>query len=150
MAARQERHCAVEVDRVAALDRIEDDAGNLLVVGEGLLELAPAFFAARLVARKNCFAERVLDAVEEDFDFVADLDVGGAAMTREFAERHAAFGLQTDVDDGNIFFDADDFAFNNDTFLQVVLGERLFEHRGEIFAARILRSGSSGFSHSFS
>src|SRR6202165_4900254 len=48
--ARQEGYRAVEIDGEAALDLIEDDAVHLLVVVERLLELAPAFLAARLVA----------------------------------------------------------------------------------------------------
>ena len=50
LAARQEGHGAVEIDGEAALDLVEDDAGDLLVVLEALLELAPAFLAPRLVA----------------------------------------------------------------------------------------------------
>src|SRR6185437_4388763 len=48
--ARQECYCAVEIDGEAALDLIEDDAGNFLVALERLLELAPAFLAPRLVS----------------------------------------------------------------------------------------------------
>ena len=51
LGARQERHGAVEIDREAALDLVEDDAGDLLVAFEGLFQLAPALLAARLVAR---------------------------------------------------------------------------------------------------
>src|SRR5664280_380852 len=47
---RQEGHGAVEIDGEAALDLVEDDAGNLLVVLECGLQLAPAFLAPRLVA----------------------------------------------------------------------------------------------------
>ena len=72
--ARQERHGAVEIDREAALDLIEDDAVDLFAGLEGLLELDPALFAARLVARDDGFAERVLDALQIDFDDVADLE----------------------------------------------------------------------------
>src|ERR1700691_900340 len=54
--ARQEGHGTVEIDGEAALDLIEDDAVHLLVVVEGLLELAPAFLAARLVARQHGLA----------------------------------------------------------------------------------------------
>ncbi len=50
LAARQEGHRAVEVDREAAFDLVEDDAGDLLVAVERLLQLAPAFLAPRLVA----------------------------------------------------------------------------------------------------
>ena len=76
LAARQERHGAVEIDREAALDLVEDDAFDLLLALERLLELDPALFAARLVARDDGFAERVLDALEIDLDLVADLRCG--------------------------------------------------------------------------
>ena len=80
--ARQERHRAVEIDREAALDLVEDDARDLLVALERLLELAPALLAARLVARQHRLAERVLDALEIDLDGVADLDLVAAAGAR--------------------------------------------------------------------
>src|SRR5262249_48535326 len=47
--ARQERDRAVEIDGEAALDLARDDARHLLVALEGLLELAPALLATRLV-----------------------------------------------------------------------------------------------------
>ena len=80
LAARQEGHGAVEIDGEAALDLVEDHAFDLFVVLEGLLELDPAFLAARLVARDDRFAERVLDPLQIDFDLVADLRGGVAAM----------------------------------------------------------------------
>ena len=107
LAARQERHRTVEVDREAALDLIEDDAGDFLVGLERLFELAPAFLAARLVARQHGLAERVLDALKVDLDGIADLDLVAAARALEFAERDAAFRLQSDVDDSDVLFDAD-------------------------------------------
>src|SRR5262249_59348898 len=55
LAARQERHRAIEIDREAALDLVEDDALDLLVALERLLELAPALLAARLVAPPHAF-----------------------------------------------------------------------------------------------
>src|SRR5882757_6551586 len=79
LAARQERNGAVEINGEAALDLIEDDAVHLLVTVEGLLELAPAFLAARLVARENRFAEGVFDALQINLDLVADLDLAAAA-----------------------------------------------------------------------
>ena len=91
--ARQERHRAVEIDGEAALDLIEDDAGDLLVVLEGLLELAPALLAPRLVARQHRLAERVLDALQIDFDGVADLDFVAAA--RALRIRGARRGLRS-------------------------------------------------------
>src|SRR5205085_3974261 len=94
--ARQEGDSAIEVDGEAALDLVEDDAVDLLVVLERLLQLAPALFAARLVARQHGFAEGIFDAVEEHLDFVTDLEIAFAAGPGEFAQRHAAFGLQAD------------------------------------------------------
>src|SRR6202171_4557374 len=146
--ARQEGNRAVEVDGEAALDLVEDDAVNLLVVFEGPLELAPAFLAARLVARQHGFAERILDAVEEHLDHVPDLEFAFAAGPGEFAQRHTAFGLQADVDDGHILLDRNNDALDDGAFLQVAAGEALVEHRGKIVAGRII--GSSSRSHLFS
>src|SRR5207247_1239447 len=84
LGARQERDRAVEIDREAALDLIEDDAGDLLVALERLLELAPALLAARLVAREHRLAQRVLDALEINLDLVADLDLAAAPGPGEF------------------------------------------------------------------
>src|SRR6266508_266460 len=132
--ARQERHRAVEVDREPAFDLIKDDALNLFVALERLLQLAPAFLAPRLVARQHRLAERVLDALQIDFDGIPDFQFGLAAGTREFANRHAAFGLQTDIDDGEILLDPDDGSLDDGTFLQIAMIEGFFEQFGEIFA----------------
>ena len=139
---RQEGHGAVEIDGEAALDLVKDDAGDLLVGLERLLQLAPTLLAPRLVARQHRLTERVLDALQVDLDLVTDLDFGLAAGRREFAERDAPFGLQPDVDDGKVLFDADDLALDDGTFLQVSALEGLVEHGGEIFTRRGL--GCSG------
>ena len=146
--ARQEGNGTVEVDGEAALDLVEDDAVNLLVVVEGLLELAPAFLAARLVARQHGFAECVFDPVEEHLDFVTDLQVALTARAGEFAQRHAAFGLQADVDDGHVLFNCNYLALDDGAFLQIAAGEGLVEHCSEIVTGRIIRSSSR--SHLFS
>ena len=144
LAARQECHRAVEIDRKAALDLIEDDAGDLLVALERLFQLAPALLAPRLVARQHRFAERVLDPLEIDLDLVADLEVVLPAGAGELAQRHAAFGLQSDIDDREILLDPDDRPLDDGAFLQIAMIERLVEHGGEIFARRRGRGGSSG------
>ena len=119
-----------------------DDAGDLLVALERLLELAPALLAARLVTREHRLAERVLDALQIDLDGVADLDLGLPAGTGELAQRDAAFGLRAHVDDRKVLLDADDFALDDGAFRRAALGERLFEHCSEIFARR--RGGTCG------
>ena len=146
--ARQEGHGAVEIDGEAALDLIEDNAVDLFVVLECLLELAPAFLAARLVARQHGFAERILDPVEKHLDLVADLEIAFAAGPGEFAQRHTAFSLQADVDDGHVLFNCNYLALDDRAFLQIAAGKGLIKHRGEIVAGRIIRSSSR--SHLFS
>ena len=147
LAARQEGHGAVEIDGEAALDLVEDDAGDLFVVLEGLLQLAPAFLAPRLVARQHRFAERVFHALQIDLDLVADLEFGLPAGPGEFAQGHAAFGLQADVDDGEILFDADDLALDDGTFLQVSGPEGLHRASWRSLHARVLScSGGHVFS----
>ena len=147
LAARQERHGAVEVDREAALDLVEDDPFDLLVLLEGLFELDPALLAARLVARDDGLAERVLDALEIDLDLVADARRRIAAMIGEFLEGDTALGLQADVDDGHVLFDRDDLALDDRAFEGLVVAVGLVEKRCEILARR--RRGVS-CSHWFS
>src|SRR5438128_2240396 len=147
LAARQEGDGAVEIDRGAALDLVEDDALDLLVGLERLLEAAPALLPARLVAREHRFAERVLDPLQIHFDGVADFQLVLAARTGKFPQRNPAFGLQSDVDDGEILLDADDGAFDHGAFLQVAVIERFFEQLGEIFArgrGGLLGAGGGG------
>ena len=121
LAARQEGHRAVEIDGEAALHLIEDDAVDLLILLEGLFELDPALLAARLVARNHRFAERVLDALEIDLDFVADDGRRIASVIGEFLERHAPLGLQTAIDDRHVFFDGDDPTLDDGAFKGLVL-----------------------------
>src|SRR5262249_40259961 len=112
LAARQKCYRTVEIDGEAALDLIEDDAGDLLVLVEGALELAPALLTPRLVPGENRFAERVLDPLEIDLDGISDLDLVLPARSRELPQRHAPFGLGANVDDGEVLLDADDDSFD--------------------------------------
>ena len=145
MRSRQECHGAVEIDGEAALDLVEYDALDLFGAVEGLLQLAPAFLTARLVARKHRLAERVLDPLEIDFDIVADLEVGLPSGPGEFTQSHASFGLETDVDDGEFLFDADDLALDDGTFLKISAAEAFIEQLGEVFT-RGCCSGGHGVS----
>src|SRR5262249_44818923 len=142
------RHRAVEVDGEAALDLIKDDALHLFVAVEGLLELAPALLAARLVAREDGFAERVLDPLEIDLDRIADFDLCLPARPREFTQRDTAFGLRPHVDDGDILLDPDHRSFDHRAFLRTALGEGFFQQFREIFARR--RGGTNGGGHEHS
>ena len=134
--ARQEGHGAVEIDSEAALDLIEDDTVDLFIGLERLFELDPALLAARLVARDDGLAERILDALQIDLDLFADLRGGIAAIAGEFLEGDAAFGLQTDVDDGDVLFNRDHAALDDGTFESLVIAIAFVEQGGKIFARR--------------
>ncbi|EGE57140.1 hypothetical protein RHECNPAF_470013 [Rhizobium etli CNPAF512] len=131
---RQEGDRAVEVDREAALDLVEDHAFDALAGFELGFELDPAFFAASLLARQNGFAKRVFDALDIDFDFVADLQRTVLGACAEFLERDAAFNFEADVDNGHVLLDTRDDALGDIAFCEVVLCERLFEKSCEILA----------------
>ena len=134
LAARQERHRAVEVDGEAALDLVEDDALDLLLGVELLLEPGPALLAPRLVARQHGLAQRVLDALEIDLDGVADLQLRRLARNGELAHGNAAFHLQADVDHRQVLLDGGDDALHDAALEGIVLGQRLAQQRGEVLA----------------
>ena len=96
-------------------------------LGELLFEPDPALFAAGLLARQHRFAQRVLDALDIDFDRVADLERGVLGLDAEFLQRHAAFDLEADVDDGHVFFDGRDDALDDLAFAGMAVGKGLFE-----------------------
>jgi hypothetical protein len=60
----------------------------------------------------------------------------------EFLEGNAAFGLQTDVDDGDVFFDGNDDSLDDGAFQGIILAIALVEKCGKILARR--RVGLSG------
>jgi len=129
---------AFEVDGEAALDLVEDDAFDALVGVVHLFELDPALFAASLLARQHGLADSVLDAVDIDFDFRADLDGAVTAGGAELLERDAPFGLQADVDDGEILLDRHDGALDHGPFQRLVLEERVQQQGFEIFLGNSL------------
>ena len=141
LAAGQEGHGAAEVDGEAALDPAEDHAVDAVAGFEFLFELVPGGFAAGAVAAEHRFAGAIFDAVDIDFDFVADLEVRLLARRGEFAQRNAAFALQSDVDDRQIVFDRGDVALDDLAFEGLVLAAEAFVEEGrEIVAGR--ESGS--------
>ena len=141
--ARQEGRGTAEVDGEAALDATDDGAVDRHALGEHDFQTGPGFFATRLVAADDGFTQGVLDALEVDFDIVADLRDDGAFADAELAGRDPAFGLQTDVDDQDVLFDADDAAVDDLTFAEVTALKGFVEQRGEIIA----RGGEAGVSH---
>jgi hypothetical protein len=134
LAARQEGHRAVEVDGEAALDLIEDDAFDFLVLLEGLFELDPALFPPRLIPRDDGLAERVLDTLEIDLDFVADARRRIAAVIGEFLEGDAPFRLEADVDHGHVLLDRHHLALDDGAFEGLVVAIGFGEQSGKILA----------------
>ena len=132
LATRQEGHGAVQIDGEAALDLVEDDAFDALGVVELGFETDPAFLAARLFARQHGLAESVLDALDIDFNFVADVEGAVLRLGAEFLERDATFDLQADVDDRHILFNGGDGALGNITFRQILIGDGFCEEGGKI------------------
>src|SRR5690606_1632827 len=140
--AGQEGRGAAQVDGEAALDAADDGAVDRLAFGEHGFQTGPGFFAARLVAADDRFTQGVFDALQIDFDVVADPGQDSAVALAELAHGDAAFGLQTDVDDADVFFNADDAAVNDLASAKVAALQLFVEERGEIVAG-----GVEGFGH---
>ena len=140
--ARQKGHGAVQVDGEAALHAAEDHALDARGLGEFGLQLVPCGFAACAVARQHRFAMHVFHAVDIDFDFVTDLEIGLLTRRRrEFAQRHAAFALQADVNDGEVILDAGDGAEHHAALEAVGAAEHVIEHCREIVTRGIWLCG---------
>ena len=137
LAARKESHGAAEVDGEAALHAAEDHAFDAVAGFEFLFQLVPGRFAARAVARQHRFAGRILDAVDVDFDGVADVEVGLLAGRCELAQRHAAFALKADVNHGHVILDSRNGALHHLAFEGFVFAAEAFVEEGrEIVAGR--------------
>ncbi len=116
LAAGKEGNGAVEIDGESALDAVKDDAFDLLASVEFLFELRPAVFTAGLLAGEHSFTGCVLDPLDINFHLIADMEGWKLDGRAEFLQRHAAFGLEADIDDGEVFFDGDDLALYDCAF----------------------------------
>ena len=114
------------------------DLGGVL---ERLLELVPALLAARLLARQQRLAAAGLETLDVDLDRIADLDLGRVARGRELLQRHAAFGLQPDVDHRLVVLDRDHVAGDHGAFDPIPVEERLVQHGGEVVGRGHRRGG---------
>ena len=113
------------------LDLVEDDAFDALLRVELLFETDPAFLAASLLARQHGFTQRIFDTLDIDFDFIADLERAVLGLGAEFLQRHAAFNLEADVDDGDVLLDGDDDALGDIAFGKVLRGKGFGKQRCE-------------------
>src|SRR5690606_25625291 len=131
-------HGAIQIDGEAALDLVEDLPFDLLVLFVESFETDPALFAAGLLTAEDSLAHRVLDAVDIDFDFRTDGNSAIATGGAEFLHRHAAFGLETDVDDRQVLFNGNDRALDDGAFDRIDIVEALKEQLFKIFCASSL------------
>src|ERR1041385_3258844 len=134
---------AADVDGEAALDAVGDAAADRLLVLVRGLDLVPDPHARRFFAREDDVAGGIFEALDEDFDVVARLDLDLAVVPGDFAHGEQPLGLGAAVDDavGGRQLEhasADDLPFGDVRFLieaeklvhaetfQVVVPERLF------------------------
>ena len=138
--AGQECAHVLDLDREAALDAAGDDAGDDLLLVEGLLEAGPGARALGLLARQARLAGAVLDRVERDFDGVAGLDLDLAAFVLELLERNDGLGLEADVDDDDVVGDVDDQPGQDHSRADALIGETLLEELCETFCHTFTRT----------
>ena len=141
LAARQERHGAVEIHGEAALDAAEDDAFDARAVAGGVLQAVPSLFTAGALAADHRFAHGVFHTLEEYLDGVADVQALAGARRAEFGNGDSTFGLQADVDDDDVVFDADDGTPYDGAFDGVAAAEALIQKGREFIAKRGVRAG---------
>ncbi len=141
----QERNGAAKIDSKATFDTAKDRPFDARVVGICFFQTVPCFFAARHLARDNSFATRVFSGTKEDFDFVANADVGCFAWICEFFQINAAFHFIADVDDGLSRLDGDDFTFDNRPFVGRVHFEAFIKEGFEFLHRCVLSHVAYGF-----
>ena len=92
--AGQERAYIVDLDGEAAFDAAGDDADDHFLLLECGLESRPGSRALGFLARQPCLARAVLDAVQGDFDRLADGDFDFTLFVLELIGGDDRFGLQ--------------------------------------------------------
>jgi hypothetical protein len=93
-----------DVDHEAAFDDALDLAFDETAFLEDLGDLFPVLLVGGFLFGEDDHAFVIFEAFEEDFDFVADLDV----FVFEFVGGDGAFGLVADVDEDDLGFDFED------------------------------------------
>src|SRR5262249_23146101 len=73
----------------------------------------------------------------------ADLEIRLPSRPAELTQSHTSFSLETDVDDGEFLFNADDLALDNRTFLKISAAKAFVEQFSEVFTC-VCCSGGQG------
>ena len=97
--AGQKRVRAENVDGQAALDAVDDDGLDRLLLVVRLLDFFPGVNALRLLVREVDVAFLGLALVAHHVDLVAGLELGLALVIEHFRQRQHAFRLGADIDD---------------------------------------------------
>ena len=108
LAARQERFHA-HIDHQAAFDHRLDLAFDQSALLEDFDNLLPVLLVGGFFFRQDHHALVVFQFLEENLDFVADLDV----FVLKFVGGNSAFRLVTDIDQNDLRFDFEDAALND-------------------------------------
>jgi hypothetical protein len=136
----QERADVVELHGKPALDAAVDHALDDLALGEGLFEAGPGARALRLLARQAGLAGAVLDGVERDLNFLADVNIDFAAVILELVGRYHGLGLEPDAHDHDVGIHVDDGAGQDLAGLDLLAGEALLEELLERFGHWVFRA----------
>src|SRR5690606_1535005 len=137
--ARQERPYEIDLDGKAALHAAIDDAFDDLLLLERLFEPRPGARTLGLLARQTGFARAIFDAVERDFDVVADADFDLTALVLELLDRDNGFALQTGIDENDVRADIDDAPGQDGTWLDLLGGQAFFEQLRKTFGHECFR-----------
>src|SRR5690606_11049436 len=92
-----------------------------------------------LLARQTGFARAIFDAVERDFDVVADADFDLTALVLELLDRDNGFALQTGIDENDVRADIDDAPGQDGTWLDLLGGQAFFEQLRKTFGHECFR-----------
>ena len=120
LAAGQECHCAAQINGETTLHTAKDNAVHAVASVEFAFKHIPSGFATGAIAAEHGFAVHIFYAVNEDFDFVANLQVGFLAGHSEFTQRHTAFGFETHIYDSMVIVDCGYGAFYDAAFKATV------------------------------
>ncbi len=130
LATRKEGVHTAKVDREATFDAAGNSTFDGLFGVEAFFQFDPALFAAGLVTGQDSVAKGVFDAIKVDINDVASFRL--LVFHREFFDRDAAFGLQTDINQHGVIVDTNDGGRNDLAFLHCAGGRGRFKHCCEI------------------
>jgi len=132
--AGQEGPYIVDLDGKAAFDAAGDNSDDDFLLLERGLETRPGASALGFLARQPGFARAIFDAVQGDFDGLADDDLDFTLFILELIGRYDRFGLQSDVDDDIVLSDFDDQPVENGARTNALARNALFKQFRETFS----------------